>query len=73
MLAGFLSDKPVVLEMTTKQIFQFEFSNNLNVYVTNMGRGGLVGIATVYRMESRCARDVTRLNRMACQSTQNRL
>jgi hypothetical protein len=30
-----------------------------------MGRGGLVGITTVYRMESRCARDITRLTRMA--------
>jgi hypothetical protein len=38
-------------------------------YVDKMGRGGLVGIATVYRMESRCSRDITPVTRLACQST----
>jgi hypothetical protein len=38
-----------------------------------MGRGGLVGIATVYRMESRCARDITGLTGLTRESTQTRL
>jgi hypothetical protein len=38
-----------------------------------MGRGGHVGIATVYRMESRCERDIIRLTRLARGFTQSRL
>jgi len=38
-----------------------------------MGRDGLVGIAIVCRMESRCARDITHVSRPARGRTQTNL
>jgi len=38
-----------------------------------MDRDDLIGIATVYRMESRCARDITHLSRPARGPTQTNL
>jgi hypothetical protein len=73
MLAGFQCDKPVVLEMRTKQILLFEVSIKLHVYFYNMDRDGLVGIATVYWMECRCVRDITHLFRPAHGPNQNNL
>ena len=58
MLAGLQCDKPVVLEMTTKEILHFDVSVTLHVYVQKMCRDGLVGIETVYRI-SLCARYYT--------------
>jgi hypothetical protein len=63
MLAGFQCDIPVVLEMRTKQILLFEVLITLHVYFHNICRYDLIGIATVYRMECRCARNITHLSR----------